>query len=239
MKAFHGSKEIKDKYVNRVISHIKADNLVQGQGWKDGKGCAVGCTLEKYDHKAYEAELGIPKWLAHVEDRIFEGMSFEKSKQWPKKFLQAIKPGVDLNRAKSLFLIEVLKIALKNFDHEKFSDVKKSINKVIELYKNEDSKKEFKGDITYATYATYTAANAAADAANAAANAAPHAATYDAAKAAANAATYATYAAYIATAYTATYAANAASNAATYAAAPNAAYDNISEKLLKILRSLK
>lgn len=40
MKAFHSDKEIKKKYVNRVMAHQKADRIVQGIGWKNGKGCA-------------------------------------------------------------------------------------------------------------------------------------------------------------------------------------------------------
>jgi hypothetical protein len=39
MKAYHGKIEIKKKYLNRVLAHRKADELIQGYGcWKDGKG---------------------------------------------------------------------------------------------------------------------------------------------------------------------------------------------------------
>lgn len=110
--AFHNDPKIKKFYLNRVLAHQKADNLVRGLGWKDGKGCAVGCTLEKYDHKAYESELGIPAWLAGVEDVLFEGMSEKKSRTWPSKFLSAVKPGIDLEKVKVPFLILVLKKTL-------------------------------------------------------------------------------------------------------------------------------
>jgi hypothetical protein len=75
---------------------MAADNLVRGIGWENGKGCAVGCTLEDYKHSRYETELGIPEWLAGVEDTLFEGMSVEKSKTWPEMFLSSIKVGDDL-----------------------------------------------------------------------------------------------------------------------------------------------
>jgi len=58
--AYHGNPKIKEKYLKRVKAHAKADRLIQGIGWENGKGCAVGCTLEAYDHAAYETELGIP-----------------------------------------------------------------------------------------------------------------------------------------------------------------------------------
>ena len=61
MKSFHGDVKVKVKYINRVKAHQLADNLIKGQGWENGKGCAVGCTLEAYDHSRYEVELGIPR----------------------------------------------------------------------------------------------------------------------------------------------------------------------------------
>lgn len=33
-----------------IPSQDEADNIIRGTGWEDGKGCAIGCTLEKYDH---------------------------------------------------------------------------------------------------------------------------------------------------------------------------------------------
>ena len=41
MQAFHNDINIKHKYIERVNEHIKADNLIHGIGWEDGKGCAV------------------------------------------------------------------------------------------------------------------------------------------------------------------------------------------------------
>ena len=74
MLSFHNDPAIKAKYLDRVKAHAKADRLIQGTGWKGGKGCAVGCTLEAYDHSLYPIELGLPEWLARLEDRIFEGL---------------------------------------------------------------------------------------------------------------------------------------------------------------------
>ena len=90
--AYFGKDSIKQKYVNRMKNHIKADELVRGIGFEDCKGCAVGCTLDNYNHKSYETELGLPEWLARLEDTIFEGMSEEKSKQFPLLLLQSITP---------------------------------------------------------------------------------------------------------------------------------------------------
>ena len=91
--AYHGDPAIKLKYVGRVRSHQEADELVRGAYWKDGKGGAVGCTVHSDDHAAYETDLGMPKWLAYLEDRIFEGMSNAASRRFPLSLFSAIPVG--------------------------------------------------------------------------------------------------------------------------------------------------
>ena len=81
--AFHGDKSIKATYVKRVKEHEKADEIIKGRYWENGKGCAVGCTIHSSYHNSYETELGIPTVLAKLQDRIFEGASNE----WSKPFL--------------------------------------------------------------------------------------------------------------------------------------------------------
>src|ERR1700733_9142206 len=108
MQAFHNDEKIKTKYLNRVLEHQKADEIIKGQYWKDSKGCAVACTIHDSDHSKYEKELGIPEWLAKLEDALFEGVSVERSKTLPYEFLNAIKPGVDLEKVKKPFVIYIL-----------------------------------------------------------------------------------------------------------------------------------
>ena len=96
MLTFHGKQELKDERIAQVRAHRLADQLVKGQYWQDGKGCAVGCTIHSGDHRAYEIELGIPVELACLEDRFFENLSNGKAMMWPERFLQAIPVGVDL-----------------------------------------------------------------------------------------------------------------------------------------------
>lgn len=113
--AFHGSPAIKEKYLARIRAHVAADELIHGTGWKNGKGCAVGCTLNAYDHAAYETELGIPIALAYLEDNLFEAMRNGESKTWPERFLQGIQVGADLEMVWPRFALwlmeEVSKVA--------------------------------------------------------------------------------------------------------------------------------
>ncbi len=173
MRAFHNDPKIKEKYLNRVTAHEKADEIVQGIYWENDRGCAVGCTLHSADHSAYETELGIPKWLARVEDTLFEGMPIDDAKLWPRKFLEVIPVGVDLEQVKAPFLIYVLNSALESFDNKKHPDCTKAITTVIKLYESgeTDLDKFAAADAADAAYAAY-AADAAADAAYAAADAA-------------------------------------------------------------------
>ena len=100
LRAFHGDPKVKRKYLARVRRHRKADQLIQGQGWvpETHKGCAVGCTLDAYDHDRYPIELGLPVQLAHAEDHIFERLPKAEAMAWPEAFLKAIPVGADTSQ---------------------------------------------------------------------------------------------------------------------------------------------
>ena len=112
MQAFHNDPTIKTNILSGLAVHRAADEIVQGTYWENGKGCAVGCTLEsirlmrgldKIDHSSHslaEKETGIPRILWRLEDRIFEGLPIARAKQWPKEFLLTITPGQDLEKVK-------------------------------------------------------------------------------------------------------------------------------------------
>ncbi|MBX9670484.1 MAG: hypothetical protein K2X93_22980, partial [Candidatus Obscuribacterales bacterium] len=91
--AYHGEQKIKTKYVNRVQRHRRADDIIHGTYWANGKGCAVGCTIHSENHGAYESELGIPAWVAHLEDYLFEQMKNGEAQKWPERLLKAIPVG--------------------------------------------------------------------------------------------------------------------------------------------------
>lgn len=134
MKAFHNDPLIKKKYLSRVRAHKKADEIIKGRYWEGGRGCAVGCTIHSSDHNAYEIELGIPEWLAQIEDIIFEGLPNEKGKLWPSRFLYSINVGADLNKIKAPLMIFILKSTLENFDHIKYPKCKKAVDTCINLW---------------------------------------------------------------------------------------------------------
>ena len=108
MKTYHNDPFIKSKYIARVKAHRLADELIQGTGWENGKGCAVGCTLESYDHSRYPIELGVVEGLARLEDHIFEALSPAEAMNWPEQFLSAIPEGID--ERKQMILLDQFQV---------------------------------------------------------------------------------------------------------------------------------
>lgn len=193
MLAFHGSQELKDFVLNQLAIHREADKLVKGQYWENGKGCAVGCTLqaislrngkeiEHGDHQNYESELGIPRIIAKLEDRFFEALPNGESQNWPEKFTNAIVPGADLTMVWPKFAYWLLTEEVP--PHTKNEKVKVALAEVAALYKEwidgtkPITERWLNARRNAAAYAAYAAASNAAYAAHAdyAADAAAHAA---------------------------------------------------------------
>lgn len=168
MKAFHNDVAVKRKYLKRIRSHMKLDTLIRGKGWDGSKGCAVGCTLENYDHSRYPVELGIPEWLAHIEDTLFEGMSEEKSRAFPETFLKAIRIGSNLEKVKTKFIIKVLEKNLLILDklkfyEDNFPDVKAAVEGSKVALKQTIHAHKGKGSLSAASAAWLAARSAAYD----------------------------------------------------------------------------
>ena len=132
MRAFHSDDKIKEKYIARVCLHRELDELVKRGTGENGKGCAVWCTLNEYDHAAYETELGIPESLAHLEDRIFEELPDELALEWPETFLSAIPVGSDLSLVHWKFLHWLLTDSALLDDGGR-DDVREAIEKCAEV----------------------------------------------------------------------------------------------------------
>ena len=134
----------KEAFVAETKKHQAADNFLKGTYDKGEKGCAVGCALKTVaklkridldfgDHAQFENHLGIPEWLAQLEESIFEGVTLERSKLWPVEFAEAINEGSDLEKIKIPFIVYLMEENLKSirsvkYDADKFPDVKSTID---------------------------------------------------------------------------------------------------------------
>ena len=235
LTAFHGKQEIKDKYLAQLNAHKIADEIIKGQYWQEGKGCAVGCTVHSEQHSAYETELGIPTVLAKLEDRIFEGLPNNEAKDFPIQFLSAINVGADLSNVWRKLMIWIL--VDETHGVVEYAKNKKVVTNVADAFKDSLTKTipietwvKLRNAADAAGYtadaAGYTA-DAAADAAGYAAGYAAEVAGYTSDAYTADAADVAAYAA----AYVAAYVADVAAKQKHYSA--------MKDELLRLLTEAK
>ncbi len=246
MIAFHNDPTIKDRLLANLTAHAKADSLVHGHYWQGGKGCAIACTLVDFDkdaarqgsHGAYEKHFGIPRIIARLEDRIFEGLKNGKAKEWPLRFTQAIQPGADLSMVWPRFALWMLTEELPQYVQKpQYAKQKASIEAVGALYREwcdgadihslRERFVEARVNAGAAAYAYADAAYAYADAA----------AAYAYADDAADAAAAAAYAA-----AAAAYAADAAAYARftpSWNSAKENHYSKMANKLIELLKEAK
>lgn len=194
MQAFLNQASVKRTYLARVKAHAKADEIIHGTYWENGKGCAVGCTIHGNEHSRYETELGIPRILARLEDVLFERMANGHAKEFPLQFLSAIKVGADLsnvwNQYAHWMLLDPEYGVIRFAKHEK---TKASIERVGKMYGlaangENQTKQEWRADAASAYAAAAASAYADADSADVdAANSAAYAADSAAYAAAADA----------------------------------------------------
>ena len=134
LRAYRGDHAVKAKHVGRMRAHQEADELIHGTYWECGKGCAVGCTVHSDNHAAYETELGMPEWLARLEDTIFENMSEAASCRFPLRLLSAIPVGfAEWDRLYHEFCAYVLR-DICEFDRMRYSDVAVAVDAIIRLH---------------------------------------------------------------------------------------------------------
>ena len=243
MKAFEDTTITKAELITELKAHQVADNFVRGVYFEDGKGCAVGCSLEsasrikglvvnESDHRLYEDLFGLPEYFALLSDKLFEGMSLEKSKSFPLEVIEAVNIGSNLREVEVLFKIEVLKLNLKTLeklDNEYgLTDV---TNQLIAALKSQDENE---------LSAARAAARAAAESTESAVWAAESAvwAAAWAARAAAWSTVWAAESAARAAAWSAESTAWSAESTA-WAAAYSATYDELADIFIKLVKESK
>jgi hypothetical protein len=158
LRAFHGNRQLKEDLLGMIAQHREADAIIQNVYWEldddfnsdsliDGKGCAVGCSINSLNllygkdlwqgsHDYYEPELGIPAYLARLEDSIFEFLSRKECVFWPERFIQAIRVGADLSLIIPQFLLWLLEDPQLGLIGVTKSDIdKKRFSAIAELYR--------------------------------------------------------------------------------------------------------
>lgn len=129
MKAFINTPITKKQFIKNIKWHMEQDAIIKvtyGKGLGSNfKGCAVGCSLSSIrmhlgvdiqlsDHSLYEKYLGAPKWLAKLEDFLFERLPSDRP--WTLEFSKAINVGADLDKIKVPFIVYIMEENLKALD---------------------------------------------------------------------------------------------------------------------------
>jgi len=124
LRAFNNNKVFQAQMIAAAISHREKDEYIAGAYAKINgsfKGCSVGCSLfdvkgikgvdvgEKYnDHALLAKELGIPEFICHLQDSIFEGLPESERFRWTERLFKAIPLGSDLTPVLPRFLLKTL-----------------------------------------------------------------------------------------------------------------------------------
>jgi len=137
LKSFHGDHEVKEFYLARVRHHREADELIQRTGWENGHGCAIGCTLEEFNHKNYPEKIGLPVWLAYTKDAVFEGIPKKEAMKFPEQFLSACQVGIDYTLMRHDWVVFLLTEIIPESERKK-----KYIINIIDLHKKAISGEE-------------------------------------------------------------------------------------------------
>lgn len=114
VQTYHANPQLKADFLAQISAHEQADALVKGSyGRMNGhfKGCAIGCSAyslavmqgqlpknaglfaSEPQHRRVADDLGLPLWLAYLEDNVFEMLPTELSKTWPRRLAEAIPVG--------------------------------------------------------------------------------------------------------------------------------------------------
>ncbi len=189
MLAYHGDATLKTRFLAELEWHQQQDKIIQGTYWADGRGCAVGCSinsmakiarkrLDRQNHALYEEHIGVPRILARLEDGIFEGLPTAQAKAWPLRFARAIRPGADLSGVWPRFAVWLLAdptdgvIRFARTDRQR-----QAVRQVADLYGQQIEgvaipERTWRAAASAASAASADAAYAASDAASAVADAA-------------------------------------------------------------------
>jgi hypothetical protein len=154
MLSYHNDDNLKRLIVLEMQKHKDNDQFIKGAyGRENGvfKGCAVGCAIHSFnnalhtnyltnDHIVFEEAIGVPEWLARLQDVLFEGLPSDESSQFAVNFLSSIPVGINLEPIKWKFCAFILKRNIHlisnivNLTEELRKKVIESIQQVLQLH---------------------------------------------------------------------------------------------------------
>ena len=135
LQAFKNKQSLKQEIVSRMEEHIKLDQLVQGTGYDEssGKGCAVGCSINCYDHHSFADTLDVDIWIPQIYDQLHEGIDVKHITKFNLDFLNSIPIGMS-KKESDLVRLKLFYFMLTQIIPSKFQKYKE-IAAIIDLFK--------------------------------------------------------------------------------------------------------
>jgi hypothetical protein len=148
--SYHDDQQEKTDHLARIGRHEDADSIAQGafaaRGQDGGmRYCNIGCSLREPGdfrdptegswHREAADTFGWPLWLARFADQSFEGLAAEDARTWPRRMVEAIPVGVDLEPVLPRLLLWMLtddEHGVRQYAGDR-EDVAKAIDGVAEL----------------------------------------------------------------------------------------------------------
>ncbi len=108
MLAYHGDPALQQRTIDRLHALQQTNQWVHRPiHWNGQAGSLVGSLLQSEDLDRWEAELGLPKWLALVIDAMI-AWNPKDGLPWGIRLLQGIQPGMSMDTTGSRCLLELL-----------------------------------------------------------------------------------------------------------------------------------
>lgn len=144
MRTFHNDPAIKALYLDRIASSLKAGRLSIWADWSADFWFPTAMTLDDEDADicAYRDRLGLPEWLAVLEDGLWLVMPQDRGSTWLIDFLTAIPVGVTEERLDSFilapFMLRLLQDGLLDLDRSTFPQIEACLHAAIRLWERDD-----------------------------------------------------------------------------------------------------
>jgi len=142
------TKESKEKWVDIARKHQEHDMFIQGEWLQDEKingefkGCMFGCFTQSDENTLEKAseEMGLPLWLVHVSEKIFEGLPSKEAIKFPLLVLENYNYNKESKEMYDSFMYEMLMNSEKGqiTFTDKDSDKYNAIIICAELFKTGD-----------------------------------------------------------------------------------------------------
>ena len=240
MLTFYSDPSKKQERIERHKRHIAADRLMAGCYQDESnpiKGCSVGCDAIDISgdadgncHKVVAEHDGVPVWLEHLRDTIFEGLPEAERAGWHLALAEAIPVGADIEIVRHQLADWMLSDDGPMPEAVNHTTVKDAIAQVRKYHQ------DCIGDVFESEAAESAAWSAASSAAISAASSAAWSAASSAAESAARSA--ASSAAWSAAWSAASSAASSAAWSAASSAAWSAAFSKIAAKVVALLQAM-